>query len=292
MLPFPAVLVDEGKVIVGAHFTAVPNYLDHLRLRNLSTTWRRNVAKTLRAAELWHGQDLLDVGEQAWADWYMEISRRVAPGTRAVYLSTVRGFYTWAVREDRVLLDPTRRLPRPRLPRRLPRPISEADLFMALGTAPTRVRPMLVLAAFAGLRAKEIAALDAADVLDDVVVVQSGKGGKPRKVPMHPSVRAALLDLPRRGPLFPNVKYPAIPLEPWRVSQLCNDHLHALGLNTTLHKLRHRFATTLYPASGHDLRFVQEMLGHADPKTTAIYADWQRADAATVIAALPMPRAA
>jgi integrase len=151
---------------------------------------------------------------------------------------------------------------------------------------------MLVLAAFAGLRAMEIAALHAEDIVDDALHVQEGKGGHGRVVPLHPLVRSVVYELPARGPLFPRGDAPAIAVPSHRVSSLCNEHLHGLGLHVTLHQLRHRFATTAYATSGHDLRFVQEMLGHADPKTTAIYADWRREDAAQVIARLPMPSAA
>jgi len=47
-------------------------------------------------------------------------------------------------------------------------------------------------------------------------------------------------------------------------------HLHRLGIEHSAHHLRHRFGTQLY-AKTHDLRLVQDLMGHADPKTTAGY---------------------
>jgi integrase/recombinase XerC len=78
------------------------------------------------------------------------------------------------------------------------------------------------------------------------------------------------------------------PLEPWTVSHLANRHLRQCGIDATLHQLRHRFGTVLYQQT-HDLRLVQELMGHADPATTAGYAAYDRSGAADAVEALPAP---
>jgi integrase len=65
-----------------------------------------------------------------------------------------------------------------------------------------------------------------------------------------------------------------------------SEYLRASGVNATAHQLRHRFATALYEASGGDLLVTQQMLGHASPSTTAIYAAWSPDRAASAIAKL------
>ena len=61
------------------------------------------------------------------------------------------------------------------------------------------------------------------------------------------------------------------PVTPHLVSKLCNEYLHDIGIDDTLHSLRHWFATSVYVSSGRDLRATQELLGHESPASTQIY---------------------
>jgi hypothetical protein len=88
--------------------------------------------------------------------------------------------------------------------------------------------------------------------------------------------------LPKRGYLFLRRDGERGPNTPSMLSELANDHLHACGIPATLHQLRHRFGSRAYQGS-HDLRLVQELLGHASPEMTAGYAAYDNA------AALPGP---
>lgn len=75
---------------------------------------------------------------------------------------------------------------------------------------------------------------------------------------------------------------------PSRVSQLSNAHLHGCGIRETLHQLRHRFGTLTYQAT-RDLRLVQELMGHADPASTAGYAAHCPSAGVAAVEALPVP---
>ncbi len=61
----------------------------------------------------------------------------------------------------------------------------------------------------------------------------------------------------------------------WGISHLANRHLRDGEVDATLHQLRHRFAATAYGADN-DLRAVQDLLDHASPNTTAMYASPSR----------------
>ena len=123
---------------------------------------------------------------------------------------------------------------------------------------------MLQLAAYAGLRRSEIAALQTRALVGDTLRVK-GKGGKVRVVPVLNAELLAALEAIPPGFVFPG-----------------NDHGHqspnwvgrqmarALGPGWTAHTLRHRFATMAY-SHGRDLLSVQELLGHSKPETTARY---------------------
>ena len=67
----------------------------------------------------------------------------------------------------------------------------------------------------------------------------------------------------RRGPLWDETAA--------SISRKGNKFLHSLGIASTMHTLRHAFATKVYRASK-DLRLTQELMGHSSPQTTAVYA--------------------
>jgi integrase/recombinase XerC len=237
---------------------------------------------------------LVDAAVEDLAAWREQLA--VGPGTVVGYVSHAREFYAWAVmaglRED----NPAEALPVPRLGRRLPRPIGQADLFAAVGGAPDRIRPWLVLAGWCGLRAKEIALLRRECVLDTarppllIVAENATKGRSERAVPLCSFALGELRDagLPSSGWVYRRRDGGRGPNAPWLVSQLSNEYLHGCGIQETLHQLRHWFATTTY-SRRRDLRMVQELLGHSSPSTTAGYAAFDRADAANVIEELPVP---
>ena len=212
------------------------------------------------------------------------------------YVSHARSFYAWALKRHLIETNPAAALPVPRLGRRVPRPIAEDALMTALAAAPRRVRCWLVLAAWCGLRAREIALLRLENILETaappVLIIAAGatKGHSERVIPLSAFVLAELAAarLPASGFVFRRADGRPGPNEAWRVSQLANRHLHECGVTDTLHSLRHRFGTMAYRAS-RDLRAVQELLGHQNPSTTAGYAAWDRAAAAAAVEAIPAP---
>ncbi len=218
-------------------------------------------------------------------------------GDRALltYTCHVRELYRWAVREGLIEVSPAEGLPLPPVRRGLPRPISEDDLEAALACASPRVRPWLVLAGWAGLRAKEIALLRRECVLDTarppviIVAADATKGHRERVIPMSAFVltELRLAGMPSSGFMF--TRRDGRPYTPAKVSDLANACLHESGSAASLHQLRHRYATEFYRASGRDLRLTQDMLGHASPETTALYTKLDQADAAAAADAVPAP---
>lgn len=242
------------------------------------------------------GKPLLEASAAELAAWREALT--VAPGTITDYVVHTREFYGWAVREQ--LLDgdsPAVGLVAPRRARRLPRPIGEDDLLAAVDDAPPRIRPWLVLAGWAGLRAKEIAFLRRENVLDTarqpglLIAEDATKGHREHLVPLCPFALEEILaaGLPASGWVYRRLDGRPGPNSPNRVSHLCNEYLHSLGIDATLHQCRHRFATEMF-AEGGDLRQVQELLGHASPTTTSGYVAWNQAGAADVVARLRVPR--
>lgn len=186
-------------------------------------------------------------------------------------LSVLSVFYRWAIREELTDRDPSLAVERPRVPRRLPRPVHDADLAMALRLAAPRMRVILALAAFAGLRCAGIAGLRVENItVEGLRVVE--KGDKERVVPMHPEIEVALAayGLPESGPVIRGERPRGAPISPKHVSKLGGAYLRSLGIDATLHQLRHWFGTQTYRL-GRDLRLTQELMGHASIATTVGY---------------------
>jgi integrase/recombinase XerC len=222
------------------------------------------------------------------------LGRRLAPESRAVETSHLRSFYRWAGAEGLIGLDPTVRLVRPRLPRRLPRPMPDDVLAAAVMEAPDRVRLALLLGAYAGLRACEIAQLRGEHVLVDqdppVLIVAEDKGGGMSSVPLHPELVVELRRWPRKGPVFPRLDGQPGPAKPHNVSGAVNGYLHARGVWETLHQARHWFGTHAYQTTHRDLRATQELLRHRSPVSTAIYTYVDPGERASAVNALPALR--
>lgn len=219
-----------------------------------------------------------------------------APETRRAYVCHLRAFYQWAVKNRIVTEDPSTLLTLPVVPKHLPRPIDEDDLAVALNAARPKMRAVLTLAAYAGLRAIEIAGLDWSDLRRELdgsafIHVRHGKGGKDRMVEVGQTVILALqaYGIKRRGPVFLGMDGRQIDAR--SVSRSANRHLARHGVEATLHQLRHRYGTVAYNLS-RDLRMVQQQMGHSSPTTTAGYTRVSAEAAARMVAAmdaLPTP---
>jgi len=243
------------------------------RRRGLSAAYIIDCQRTLGRFEAWLAPRVLTEATrtdvEAWLDTLL-----ITDGARRNYIGALHQFFTFVAERSTVLTAlPTEKIGRPRQTRRLPHPIADADLRAALARAQSgRLRAWLVLGAYQGLRCQEIAGLDVADVRipEGTLLVRRGKGRKERVIPLHSEVVGALeaLPMPEGGPLFqmPDGRRVA----PYVVSQGIGRHLSALGIASSAHALRHWFATNLLRDT-HDLRIVQEMLGHSSVATTQIY---------------------
>lgn len=187
---------------------------------------------------------------------------------RKALRSSLQSFFKWAHRRGFRADDPTIGLRPVPIPAGLPKPIPEHVLAAALAKADKETRLMLLLGAYAGLRRAEIAAFHSGNVTDYGIVLK-GKGGKERRIPIHPLLAPALVDLD--GWAFPSTSNWA----GYQTRHVDADYVSkrlalVLPKPWTPHSLRHRFATMAY-RSGKDLRAVQTLLGHSQPETTARY---------------------
>ena len=247
-------------------------FVEYQQLRNLRPgTIARRTQLLIRLAERLDPIPITDATAGDLDGWLEACS--LSPASRNTYIAHLRAFYQWAIESGLVSSDPTKKLVKARLPRRLPRPAATSDFERAVESADPMVRAWLLLAGLAGLRCHEIARLRRQDVNDrdnpPVLFVADGKGGHQREVPIHPDLLAALRPFFRKGWLFTNRdgnRYHS-----GTVSAYIARHFRRCGMDASAHQLRHWFGTNVYRSSGKDLRATQELLGHSDPKTTTIY---------------------
>lgn len=220
---------------------------------------------------------------------------RPAAASLARLQSSVRGLHRFLVREGTTDADPTESLRPPRLPQRLPKALTIAQveqLLDASGPAPgsadhaeivtVRDRALVELLYATGARVSELVQLDVDDLAHGDVLRVRGKGSKERIVPVGSYARAATdayltrarPELARRGKGTPRLFLGArgAPLSrqsAWAVLQAAAERA-GLDAHVSPHTLRHSFATHLLQG-GADVRVVQELLGHSSVATTQIY---------------------
>lgn len=241
---------------------------------------------------------LLNVSREHIEGW-LDAKGELAPSTRAAYITCLNSFYKFLLNEEIIVgRNPCEKVARPTVRRGLPRPIGETDLAAAIKYAQPRMRCFLMLGAFAGLRCCEISGLDVADIIWSDgpsrpgalrITAESAKGGRERMVPLHPLIEQALraYGVPKEGPFFRNSRNNRI--NAWQVSHLGSEYLRSAGIPHTMHSLRHRFASEVYRKGG--ILATQQLLGHASPTTTAIYAKVAMEDLWGAVASLEDPTA-
>ena len=204
-------------------------------------------------------------------------------------LAAVRSFYAFLVREGHLARSPGRLVRTPKLPRPLPRTLSQRQA-AAVVTVPAagagtpaglRDRAILELMYGAGLRVSELCGLDRGDVDTGALTVRVlGKGSRERIVPFGGRAAAALAAYLSRGRPRLTGAEPTEALWLNRAGRRLTDRsvrtlvsrsAAATGVpHASPHTLRHSYATHMLDR-GADLRSVQELLGHASLSTTQIY---------------------
>lgn len=264
------------------------------RSHNTISAYRRD----LRAYMAWlhdRGQDLHDVGEEDLVAFVGALrDRGLAPASVARGLVPVRALHRFLATEGRSATDPGAHVERPRVPRGVPKALSQAEVDRLLdapvGDEPLvrRDRALLEVLYGTGVRVSELVGLSLGDLdLDAALLRAFGKGSKERIVPVGaPAVRALVAWLEPGG-------RPAVAPTQWRrrgdaealflnarggrltrqgAWAMLRRYARPAGLEGRLspHVLRHSCATHMLD-NGADIRAVQELLGHASISTTQVY---------------------
>jgi len=252
-------------------------------------------AKGTALLDAWASENLLHPAREAGTRWLRGLEATgCAPSTVRVYLAGARALYAALCGAGATTADPFKDLhpapdPVPRWEKRQPYSDAEVTALLAHADGPDRV--VVLLGAHAGLRVSEMVALRWADVdlTRQRLVVQSGKGGKKRTVPLSTSL-ASELGRSARAPGegvggAPGEGVGGAPGEggarvlPYKDRLAVWYRLRALARRAGVtplgvHSLRHYAGTRLTRENNGNLRPTQKMLGHESIVTSEIYAAW------------------
>jgi integrase/recombinase XerD len=229
---------------------------------------------------------------QRWIHHYRneKTGRAMSTGSQFVRIVPVRTFFKWAARQNHTLYNPASELDLPKMEKRLPKHIltaSEADTVLNLANVSSafglRDRAILEVFYSTGMRRMELLNLKLHDLDPErgTVMVRQGKGKKDRMIPIGEralawidkylgEARPSLCVEPDDGTLF--LSNLGEPFSPGRLTQMVREYIDAaaLGKRGSCHLFRHTMATLMLEG-GADIRFIQQMLGHAELSTTEIY---------------------
>jgi len=261
----------------------IEQFLDALWLeRNLAENTLASYRLDLQALVAWLNQQNISLVKAQALDLQAFLAERVEGGYKATssarLLSAMRRLFQYLYRENMRTDDPTALLASPKLPQRLPKDLSEAQVDALL-----RDKAMLEVLYATGLRVSELVGLTISDVsLRQGVVRVIGKGNKERLVPLGEEAVYWIENYLEHGrPWMVNGQALDVLFPSNRCQQMTRQtfwhrikHYAILaGIDSerlSPHVLRHAFATHLLN-HGADLRVVQMLLGHSDLSTTQIY---------------------
>lgn len=283
---------DMARRLVSAQDKrTIDGYLDAIWVeKGLSDSTLSSYRRDLEGFARWAGltSSLLAVNE-ADVGLYLahRLKQKLSARSTARFLSCVRGFYAYQLRENIIQENPVALIESPKQGRPLPKSLSEGDVIRLLA-APNveeaiglRDRTMLEVLYACGLRVSELIGLTLAEVnMRQGVVRVMGKGSKERLVPLGEEAMSWLLRYAKEARpallkgssevLFPSSRGQQMTRQTFwhRIKHWAQ----VAGIETELspHTLRHAFATHLVN-HGADLRVVQLLLGHSDLSTTQIY---------------------
>jgi len=233
--------------------------------------------------------DLINANRDTIVKYLSELeAREISARSRARFLSSLRRFYAYLLREKKIEVDPVALIDSPKLGRSLPKTLTEEDVESLLDAPDIstllglRDRVLLEVLYATGLRVSELVGLQLTEInLQQGVLRVTGKGNKERLVPLGEeainwlekyisNTRSDLLKGQVTDALFVTTRGAAMTRQAFWY--LIKRYAVQAEITSTIspHTLRHAFATHLLN-HGADLRVVQMLLGHSDLSTTQIY---------------------
>ena len=252
--------------------------IEQMRMANLSESTQRNYIGYIKGLARRYNTSPDRLSEEQVRNWVLErIDQGLAPATTNAMLSTLRFLYREVLDRPEVV----GRLRNGKRPRRLPRPMTEAEVErLVSATLDLRYRAAIVLTYAAALRISETVAVQIADIKADrkLLHIRSGKGDVERMTPLPEPVIEYLRGYwqalwPRPATWLFYGSSPDMPITPKALRAAFNKARDRAGIaeQYSFRSLRTSAATHWYERGG-QIDVIQDALGHRSPETTRNYA--------------------
>lgn len=226
---------------------------------------------------------------KTYIEYMQEIGKK--PSTISRGLASIRSFYQYEVRNNKIGEDPTDGIQSPKIEKRVPNVLTSNEVALLLEQPKDidlkgiRDKAMLEFAYATGMRVTEIISLNMEDINIERGYATCRNGKKERTVPIGEMSLKALKDYimnardimvktESENALFVNVNGQRLTRQGfWKIIKYYKEQAH-IEKDITPHVLRHSFATHLLQ-NGADLKSIQTMLGHSDILSTQIYMQFQ-----------------
>lgn len=246
-------------------------------LRGLAVRTRKSYLESVAGFARFHGRSPERITEPECQSYLLHLlqERKLAHSSCNVVASALQFLYRVTLKQPEARF----KLPRPRVPQRLPQILSREEVAAILENAANlKHRAFLMTTYGAGLRLSEACHLQIGDIDSDRMTlrVEQGKGAKDRYTLLSPGLlkelrRYWLVHRPTLW-LFARPRNAQMPMLPKSAHRIYHAAKARAGITKAggIHALRHAFATHLLEA-GTDVHTIQRLMGHGDLSTTARY---------------------
>lgn len=197
----------------------------------------------------------------------------IAASTRSHYKSLMYGFFTWMQEEEFRLDNPAARLPKVRVPKSEPDPVTTEDIELILHSGIyRRTRLWVLLYSYQGMRAAEIAAVSGSSIdwRNQRILSVEAKGGKEVWRPVHPVVWEHLQTWKTASWFFPSPTRTGEHVTAANVSNVLSKAFKRAGIPHRPHQMRAWFATEMI-AAGAPTIVVAAAMRHSDTQSVEKY---------------------
>jgi integrase/recombinase XerD len=268
----PRKIPEKPDAIITDHLKKMQT---ELKARNYSRRTLKNYTAAVHQYLLWFKKkpSVSDVSEIKRFQIYLKEEKNYSPRTVNLISAAIQFFYINVLG----LKLPIETLPRMKTGRALPKVYSEQEIEKIISsTLNPKHRLVLMLAYGCGLRLDEVRTIRSEDFdfAKNLLRLKKGKGQKDRIIMLDSIIKQtaqALLKQRPAGYIFTPDGSNEL-LDRRTISKIFDNACAKAGVPKRggIHTLRHSFATHLLE-HGTDLRYIQELLGHASSKTTEIY---------------------